>query len=306
MSPIISALCLAGGLIACSSSGSSQAPPPNEGYLLPYDLDNPAETVELPKELDEISGLGMGLSETRILAINDEDGVIFYLNRSTGKVDQEIAFWKDGDYEGIEMVGNDAYVVKSTGTIYHVKDVGTEAQVVDKHNSFLTDENNVEALGYDPSAHCLLLGCKGKPGDGDELESSKAIYSFDLNTFQLSEKPKYVIRLQEVHEYLDTHPAVQKLEKLWEFFDPDQSELGFSPSGIAVHPITGEFYILSSVGKLLMVYHPDRGIVHIQKLSKKIHAQPEGICFDQQGTLYISNEGKSDDAVLLRFDYQPK
>ena len=36
-------------------------------------------------------------------------------------------------------------------------------------------------------------------------------------------------------------------------------------------------------------------------LDKKLHAQPEGITFDEEGNLYISNEGKNGIAMLYKY-----
>jgi uncharacterized protein YjiK len=65
----------------------------------------------------------------------------------------------------------------------------------------------------------------------------------------------------------------------------------FAPSGIAVHPDSKEYYILSSQGKTLVVVDDQNKIKHIEFL-KSQHAQPEGICFDDQAKLYISNEAR--------------
>ena len=39
------------------------------------------------------------------------------------------------------------------------------------------------------------------------------------------------------------------------------------------------------------------------KLKKKIHEQPEGIVFAQDGTMYISNEGKEGKGKIYKFAY---
>ena len=53
----------------------------------------------------------------------------------------------------------------------------------------------------------------------------------------------------------------------------------------------------------MVVYDKANTLVHVQKLDKKVFAQPEGIVFDRNGTLYISNE-KDDraSATLLVFE----
>ncbi|HKK76727.1 MAG TPA: SdiA-regulated domain-containing protein [Saprospiraceae bacterium] len=271
-------------------------------FALSYNLHEPDWTLELPGRLDEISGLGMNAAGTHLLAVQDEDGKIFWIDPKKEEVSQEVKFWKDGDYEGIEVVGDTIYVIKSTGTVYEVTMDGEEAITV-KYNEFLNDDNDVEGLGYDPEKNHLLLACKANAGTDEELDFTKAIYAFDLEKKKLLEDPRYCIRLQQVNDYLDTDPLIRKLEKLEEFFAPGESDFGFSPSGLAVQPGTGHLYILSSVGKLLMILDPQGQILHIEKLKKSIHPQPEGICFDQKGNLYVSNEGKNGKGTIHRFNF---
>lgn len=271
-------------------------------FALNYNLHEPDWTMELPGRLDEISGLTMNAAGTHLLAVQDEDGKIFWIDLAEKKVSQEIEFWKDGDYEGIEIVGETIYVVKSTGTIYEVTIKDGEA-LTEKYNDFLNDSNDVEGLGYDPVTRQLLLACKANAGTEEELDLTKAIYAFDLEQKQLLEDPRYCIRLQQVNDYLNTDPLIRKLEKLEEFFAPGESEFGFSPSALARHPQTGHLYILSSVGKLLMIINQEGQILHIEKLKKSVHPQPEGICFDTTGNLYISNEGKNGKGTIHRFNF---
>lgn len=276
-----------------------------EGYTFPYQMGKPDQTFEMPDELEEISGLGMSEDGNTIVAVQDEDGKLFFINRHNGEVQAEIDFWKDGDYEGIEFVGEDVYVVKSTGTIYEVLRPGEEQQVVNKYNFFLDDDNDVEGLAYEPAHHRLLLACKGKAGHEQSYPHRKGIYAFDLEERILQETPVYAVALDSVRKYLGQSPSIWKLEKLMEFFNPDE-EFGFSPSAIAIHPLSGYLYITSSVGKMLLVMRTDGQIVHIEKLNKRVHAQPEGLCFDKAGNLFVSNEGKGTDPVIYRFNYKPR
>lgn len=272
-------------------------------FRLTYDLKTPDRTLELPKKLDEISGLGINTAGTELVAVQDEDGKIFWIDIQKGKVSRELSFWKDGDYEGIESVGDKVYVIKSSGTIYEVK-VGDDGEAnTEKYNDFLNDSNDVEGLGYDPIKHQLLLACKASAGADENLDLTKAIYAFDLEQKKLLKDPRFCIRLEQVNEYLDTDPMIRKLEKLNEFFAPGESEFGFSPSALAVSPTTGHLYILSSVGKILMIIDQNGRILHIEKLKKSIHPQPEGICFDQKGNLFISNEGKNGKGTIHQFNF---
>ena len=262
------------------------------GYIFPYTLRTPSQVVELDGSLNEISGLSMAYRDTKLACVNDELGKIYLLNTTDGKIQQEIPFWKDADYEGIEIKGTDAYVVKSSGTIYEVKHFGTEGQEVTKYNTALGKVNDVEGLCLSSDKSQLLLACKGQAGiDGQNVES-KNIYAFDLSTKTLDTLPYRQINRLEVNTFLNKQTEIPKLEKLVEFFDPSHPSFTLAPSGLAIHPKTGNFYLISSVGKVFMVLDGEGKILYIEKLSKKIHPQPEGICFAQDGTLYISSEGK--------------
>jgi len=264
-------------------------------YHLQYDLGTPDATFKLPNRLVEISGLSINETGTTLLAVQDEKGIIFKIDSQSGKVLDEIPFWKDGDYEGIEMVGDKIYVVKSTGTIYEIKGVGTEEIKMEKFNTSLCKANDVEGLGYDAFSNSLLLTCKGSAAiEGSNRELVKAIYAFSLDSMHLEEKPKILIRLKDVQDFLKSSPLIRNLEKLTEYFQPGETSFTFNPSAIATHPLTKETYLLSATKKLLAILSPEGRILHIEKLNKKLHPQPEGICFAPDGTLFISNEGRKD------------
>ncbi|MEN0005680.1 MAG: SdiA-regulated domain-containing protein [Bacteroidota bacterium] len=273
-----------------------------EGFQWAYNASTPNTTFKLPKRLTEISGLSMFAEGKYIAAVQDEDGKVFLIDPKTGKVEEEFEFWKKGDYEGIEATKDALYVLKSTGTLYKIEQAGKKKQAVNKFNTFLSAANDVEGLAYDAANNRLLLACKARAGKEAEYEMQKGIYSFNLDSESLSAKPTYLVSLDEIQAYLNTQPQIRKLEKLIEFFQPDHGGLTFSPSGIAIHPLTQNIYITSSVGKIIMVLSPEGKLLHLEKLKKKVHAQPEGICFDQQGRLYIANEGKDSKARLHVFE----
>lgn len=274
-------------------------------FKFSYNMEAPAQTFEMAGGLDEISGLTLSKDGNFLLANNDELGKIYFLNKETGAIEKEIDFHKEGDYEGIEVIGDRVFIVKSSGTIYEIENLGTEEQNRIKHKFFLTKENDVEALGYDEKNNRLLLGCKGKSGEGEDFMRKKAVFAFDLNTMTLQEEPVFLITLSDVCQYLGTCSLDgHVLENLHEFFDPEGEILGFSPSSIAVHPITGHLYITSSKGKMIIVLDETGKILHIEKLTKAIHPQPEGLCFEKDGTMWISNEAKkANPARVYRFEY---
>ena len=274
-------------------------------FAFPFDTKSPDATFEMPDELFEISGLSVTTDGKHLVAIQDENGIIFKINVETGAVDQKIPFWKDGDYEGVEVVGNDVYVVKSTGTIYRIRNLEGENQEVVKFKYFLDKDNDVEGLGLDVKNGRLLVACKAKAGTGEHMKKKKGIYAFDFNREQMDTVPALVISQESVIKFLQNNPELPSHEKLTDFFVREDGKFKFSPSAIAIHPVTEEIYITSSVGKMMLVLNAQGDLIHMEKLKKSIHPQPEGLCFDKDGNMYIANEGKDDTALIYKYNYRP-
>lgn len=273
-------------------------------HTFPYQLADPIAEFKLPNKLREISGLGIDAEGKYLYAVQDEDGDLFLINTTTGEIDQEGTFHKSGDYEGVEIANGRVFVVKSSGTLYEVINFKKENQELVKHKFTFNKNSDIEGLGYDPIDNRLLISCKGKAGKGEEFEFKKGIFGLDLTTMKLDESPAYTISVEAVKTFLDlNHHILEKVDKLIKLFQPGE-EFIFGPSGLAVHPKTGDIYITSSVGKLLVVLYRNGQIKHMIKLKKKIHVQPEGIVFAQDGTLYISNEGKDGKGKIYKFAYQ--
>ena len=275
-------------------------------FRLHYNLNEPNATLEMPDELEEISGLSLTPDESRLVAVQDEEGEVFLINKRTGEVERDYNFHKDGDYEGVEMVGKSIFVVKSNGKIYEIHNVGEDHQQTIKFTTALNKEFDVEGLGYDAKNERLLLACKEVGEEGDEPILEKSIYAFDLKTRTLVEKPVYVLRLKDFLDYLENNKHVRRYEKMQNHFSKDPEDFGFSASAIAINPRTGHIYALSSKGKMLGVMNTAGKILHVEKLDKEIHPQPEGLCFAKDGTMYLSNEAKNgQEAVIYRFDFLP-
>jgi len=271
----------------------------------PYTINDPDETITLPNKLKEISGLGIDATGKHLYAIQDEEGDLFIINKETGKIKEQIKFHKAGDYEGVEFIEDRAYIVKNTGTIYEIHDIGKPTQKRTKHKFDFNKSSDVEGLGYDPFTNSLLVSCKGKALRGEQAKLKKGIYSIDLDSMKMDTMPLYTISLDAVKAFLHTNTAMEYFDKLAKLFNPAE-EFVFGPSGIAIHPKTKELYITSAVGNVLIVLNRSNEILHLQKLKKKVHQQPEGIVFDQDGTLYISNEGGSGKGKIHQFNYKGK
>ncbi len=272
-------------------------------YDFPYDFAKPDKSWKLPNKLEEISGLSY-IDKNRLACVQDEKGNIYIFNLKTGEVENKIDFGDDGDYEGIEIVEKDAWILKSNGTLYEVKDFLKDTDPkVSKFNNELSEKNDTEGLGYDPINKNLLIACKGHPFVSDKKgKEFKAIYNFNLETKFLDLKPLLLIEMDTIKYYKDYNTMAQLGVELLAYFDSSKGDISFQPSGIAVHPITGNLYIIGSTGNLLMVFNRTGVMLAMVKLRSKYFPQAEGICFSPNGTLYISNEGDDGDGKISKFE----
>jgi len=290
-------------LAACSPDNSSHMLFEHPAYHFPYQINDPDRSWKLPQSLVEISGLGYVDAE-RLACVQDEKGIIFLFNLEIGKIEREIKFGDDGDYEGIEIIGRDAWVLKSNGKSYEVKDfLNVKPPVVNEYKSDLSGRNDAEGLAYDPVTNGLFIALKGHPfTDGRDGGGKKAIYRFDLETYKLDPEPFLLIHLDTVSRYRDYGGMSRLGNRIMSNLDPSEGDKTFQPSGIAVHPVTGHIFVLGSVGRLLLVFTREGEMLAMAGLSRALFFQPEGICFDPQGNLYIASEGGSGYATVLRFE----
>jgi len=280
---------LAFPFIVCTNSNNSESKSNKtikmiemQGFT--FKLAEPDKVIKLDGRLQEISSLTF-YRDSLLICIQDEIADIFILDIEKEQIIEQISSRETGDYEGVELVGNDLYLLKSSGTIREFKNFKQSNSSESKYKTALTPKNNTEGLAYDPRTNSLLIACKEHPylPTSNQVELNvRCVYQFDLGTKTLKENPIISI----------------KIDSLKSNFGIEQ----FMPSGIAVHPVTGDFYIISANGNWLLVLNRNNEIIHTQKLAPKLYKQPEGICFSPDGkTLFISNEGKDKKANILIF-----
>lgn len=266
---------------------------------IPYMLNSPTEKHKLPKQLREISGLAY-YSKDKLLTIQDERAEAFLYDLAEEEIKKKLDFGKDGDYEGIAYEQGDLFVIKTNGKVYTVESAWDKKER-DKHhtNTKLSHKNNPEGLAKVPGKPELLIACKDVASDAPEHYLQRAIYSFDIEKQELQAEPKYLIDLESLHNEIEAkYPGLLKIKATEAYLQ----EL-FRPSGIDIHPITGDLYIISTVGKLLVILDSKGNFKALSKLNKEIFKQPEGICFEPDGDLYISNEGRGGKGNILFFKY---
>ncbi|MEL6196103.1 MAG: SdiA-regulated domain-containing protein [Myxococcota bacterium] len=257
-------------------------------YEIPYDLEKPDWFRLLPLELNEVSGFAVNEAGDGGWAVNDEIGSLYPFALVEGLVGKPFEFAGRGDYEGVEIVGNEVVVARSDGKLLRVRK-GKVKEV----ESPLDYENDVEGLALDGARSRLLVACKGRAGKGKAFKRSRGIYALSLPEYEWDEVPAYVVTFSDLKKFIKD-VDVPGLK--------GSAAKDFAPSAIAVSPDDQYIYILSSVGRMLVVLDIAGDIVAVAALPRNVHRQPEGLAFDAQGSMYVSNEGRDRAGSLFRFD----
>jgi uncharacterized protein YjiK len=245
-----------------------------------YDLNGVDNTIiYLPDVLKEVSGIAH-LDENYLLSHNDEEGIVYKINFTSGEIVSEFSIGKEEiekDFEGIAVVQDSVYLVASNGTLFKFSLFNGKNDIeYEKISTPLSSKNNVEGLCYDESTNSLLLACKGDPGK--DYKNYKAVYEFSLTHMKFIDKPRFLI----------------SLKKLKKKFDIDD----FSPSGIEVSPTNRNLFLISANPEVILELDREGKILYAKELKDKKHKQPEGITFLMNGTLILADEANGQNATL--------
>jgi uncharacterized protein YjiK len=269
-------------LTACKASGEKDDNNPTPSA---YDLNHP-QIIKLGDKLNEISGLAYYPKDSSLFAIVDEAGVLYKIILKGDKPDvQQWHFAKHSDYEDLVLLDSTFYIMKSKGDIVAVQFITTDSVSSQEYNIPLGGKNEFESLYYDPAVKKLVMICKNCEADNKAKVST---WAFDPSTRSYDEGP-YTIDAATISGLADE----------------GKKEKRFKPSAAAVHPITGELYILSSVNKLLVIADVKGKVKETYSLDNDVYKQPEGIAFSPSGDLFISNEAAAEGLPnLLYFKYK--
>lgn len=252
-----------------------------------YDLNHPT-IYYMPDQLFEISGIAFDNGNNEILyAEQDEEGKIFLL-KSGYKEPFEVKFAKKGDYEDMAVSNGRVIVLRSDGELFsfpleEVK-AGKITDVIEwKH---LLPEGEYESLYANNQADQLVLLCKTP----HKSRNNKNIKGYTLKIDQQGS-----IGFQSEFEIM-----AEEIRKI----SGSEAEFEVHPSALTLNKFSDEWYILSSINKMLIVTDKSWKVKSVFRLDPLLFNQPEGIAFDNERALYISNEGsKTRAGTVLKFPY---
>jgi hypothetical protein len=270
---------------------------------LGYDFSKPTLNDELPPILHEISGLAI-IDSTSIACVQDEDGILFIYNIKSHKITQQHTFGLRGDYEGITLVNDLLYILRSDGVLFEIKNYQSKKLKVKTYPTRVPAVNN-EGLCYDAINNRLLIGAKGKINKDPLNKNDRYIYSFDLKTKTLHPNPAFRFNLLDIN-------LTAKMQGI--NFPKKQNKKGesiehgfkFNTSEIAIHPITQQLFVLSAADHVLFIFSKNGNLEYIEQLNPIVFNKSEGLDFFTNSDMLISNEGQVHKPTLLRFNYLPK
>ncbi len=247
-----------------------------------YDLSSP-EKFLMQEELDEISGILYAGDPAQMYTLNDEEGKIYSVDLTKKSRIKPFKFTKKGDFEDLCMDDQYMYALKSNGKVMRISFPFTDSFIV-REFDYPEKGNEFESIVHDPGTKKTVIICKicstfnnGRV-NAYSLDTSKGEFQYEA-------------------AYSPDTAAVMKLM--------GKQKIDVRPSAAAVHPKTGELYIVSSQDRLLIIMK-NGAVTASYKLSKKMFRQPEGLCFAPNGDMYISNEAVEAIANILAFRYKPK
>lgn len=250
--------------------------------LASYDFDAKSATrLKLPERLREISGLAL-TSDGRLLAHNDEAGIIYEIDYARGKVREAFELSDsrgrlDDDFEGIAVAEDHVYLVTSDGRLCETQQGGAGDRVPCLlYDTRLGGDYEFEGLAYEPRTRELLLPCK--EARGDSAKARLYVYRWSVDTKRVVEGGQIPIPVKEIASHIRGRD--------------------FATSGIERHPLSGNYFLVAGPQHALAEITPEGALVGVKELSADQHRQAEGITFGSDYSLILSDEGASKRARL--------
>ena len=239
----------------------------------------------LPKELAEISGLAL-TSDGQLLTHGDEQALIYIIDPMTGIVTSNFHVGRGlrGDFEGITTAGSDIWLMQSNGKLYRFQRGANGARVpFEVRDTKLGKECEFEGVVYQPDSAWLVMPCKHITQKGVSDDQ---------------------LLLYRVHLQGSRAGSISQLSVPIEQVIGDNKWKKFEASDITIDPNTGNYVIIASQQKALIVMTPDGVVIRTGPLHGR-HLQAEGVAITRDNILIVSDEATDEPAVITLFRWRP-
>jgi uncharacterized protein YjiK len=256
-------------LLSCDGIGSGGKVKSDFPNTDMYDLHNPV-VVNLPADLDEISGIAYYAKDTSVFAIVDEIGILYKIPIMRPNEILQWPFDDSGDFEDIVFKDSSFYVLISNGDVMKL-DFEGDKMIAKKLNLSAEGKkvNEFETMYLASDSSTIVIMCKDCKEDKKEKVSE---YSFNSDDDSAG---------LALFREIQVAPVARGM---------GETKLNLKASAAAINPVTGELYVLASVNKALIILDSAANFKKAYKLDPKLYKQPEGIAFTPAGDLIITNE----------------
>ena len=273
-----------------------------QGGLPDYRFSAPDRIWELPEELAEISGIALTGPAT-LACIEDEQGRLYTLDLEGDGAVTRTKFGRDGDYEALARAGDRLVVMRSDGVL---RELSLQGDVRRKSRKPLKDlpYEEYESLAFEPAQERWLVLPKDAVKEGDRTRDDRVIFGLGFEDLDLAPEPVLVLSRKGIIQEAEEHdwPLPTDVNKKGK----EKIQFAFRPSDLAVHPVTGDYFIVSGPDRTLIAVSPEGVLLGTATFPESLLQQPEGLAFQPSGDLLIASEGDGRAAVLVQFSYRGK
>jgi hypothetical protein len=287
---------LMGSLAACGAKKDKKGLPASQAsstetkdtVVGPYSYNlNEPEKFYMADELVEISGITFSpANNDTIYAQQDEAGRLYHFKLGD-KRPVSAKFAKKGDYEDLAICNGNVIMLRSDGVLFSflLSEANNERIEAVQEWPSLLPEGEYEGLYADAVSSRLYVLCKHCSADKTSKIASGTILQLATDG-KITVAGNFTVNVKEIETMAN------------------ENKISFRPAALAKSPATGDWYILSSVNKMLVIADANWKVKAVYPLNNSVFNQPEGIAFDSNNNLYISNEGgESGTGTILKFIY---
>ncbi|MCY2957238.1 MAG: SdiA-regulated domain-containing protein [Planctomycetota bacterium] len=276
---------------ACGQAQKPEAVEKMTQSVAGYDLSKPLRVFTLPAELREISGI-TAIDANTVACVQDEKGAIYFFDLREGRVVRRAKFGPKGDYEGLAVVRDEFFVLRSDGVLLRLQAVDDRFEIVQTIELHI-GQKEFEGLACDRDGKQLIIAPKSVAKDEQDV---RTLFAVDLAKLELFAAPLLSLRVAAVAvaaRQLGVTLASKVTDK-----GKLKLDLSLRLSEVAVAPDTGDFWLLSGADRTMLVVDRAGKVKGLHQFAEATLAQPEGATFLPNGELVIASEGVDRDAVL--------
>jgi hypothetical protein len=247
-------------------------------FLNTYDFSKPDLTIELPKELEEISGISL-INDSVIAAISDEKPFLYLYHLKEKRIVQKTKIQNGNDFEDVCICGDAVFILQSNGILWKVKNYNS-TPIISSINLPFEKPFELEGMCQNNTRDSLFIAAKYWHQTANNKKNELPVWAFSIVNDELKSNPILPINSKVVFE---------------------EKKRNFQTSAIAKIGNPNYWLAISTNDKYIVALDGFGEVKSIKALDPQIFTQPEGITIDNSGTIYISNEDKNGVATILKF-----